>query len=1185
MRIVRVFLLAGTAGFWSSAALAADTLKQGPAPAWVVHHDIPTLKATDAPVQLLLEDEQVAFEHGKITTYSEGALKIQNSQGLAAGNLAVVWQPATDTVTVNKLQIIRGGKVIDVLAGGQTFTILRRETNLDAATLDGTLTGTLQPEGLQEGDTLVLATTTEHSDPVLKGHVEAMFGMWGGVPIGVANAALQWPSDLHVNVRQTANLPVAKRSSAKGLNVLDLTGQDIQPLVPPKGAPDRFTIGRLAEASDFNSWSDLSDLMSPLYHAAAVIPASGPLHDEVETIRAASPDPKVRATQALALVQDRVRYVALLMGQGGYVPASAEQTWSRRFGDCKAKTALLLAILQSVGIQAEPVLVQTKLGDMVADRLPMVALFNHVLVRAHIAGKDYWLDGTRSGDTDLDAIQIPDFGWGLPLVQHAQLVHMVPRPLDLPSLERHVTIDASAGVYSPAPITIVESYRGDVGIALNTVYSAATAAQRDEALRDKAVGYFDGFNMDSSSTQFDKSTRVFTVTIKGSAKLNWKDRWFDIPTSSIAYDPDFSRTAGPLHDVPVAVSYPTFQKDEATLRLPHGFAAGQKLSPPVHETLAGVEYARSETVTGDVLTVDSSERSIVPEIAYKDAVAAATTLRALNNDDVYLNSGVSYALTKTDVSALADQAPTSADEYVNRGNLYLDARKDDLAIADFSAALKLDPSNEWALADRAIAYVWKHENEAAQKDIDEVARQHPGNSVALRAQGLMAEFHGDCAKAVDYFSQSLAKEPDSNFTVGHRAICEADLLHDADALSDSAQALKADPSWLDLRMVRGAIFVRQGKHAEAVAEADATANAAPTQGGALLGAANLYFRAGAKDKALATLRRAAALPGQDEHLMIARAQLLHDFGKDDEAIRVTDEAIKAHDTSPDLRLLRANIFMSGKRELVPAEADALVRDNPKSTMALVTAAKMLAAVGQTDRALKMFDAALAIKPDAIIYINRAQVRPKTDIKDRLADLDAGLKLDPGNPDALTEKARVLEDAGDYANALAALDAIKQDDMHDYVQTQRAIVLFKTGRTAEAQKLFATLRANANTPNELNSLCWAKGIEGILLDSALDDCTAALKLTPGAGNLEDSLGMVLLKMGKLDDALKAYDEAIAKKEGASSLMGRAFVYLRKGDRAHAEADAVSARKLSPKIDEEFADYGLTFDQPTAGKAAK
>jgi hypothetical protein len=177
VRQVRILLFAGAA-LCARPAMAADALKFGAAPAWVHPQAIPTAKPTEAPVSLLLNDQQVALEKGKITSYAESTYKIQNAQGLAVGAPVVVWQPATDTVTINKLHIIRDGKVIDVLAGGQTFTVLRRETNLDAATLDGTLTGTIQAEGLQVGDIVDFAMTTEHSDAVLKGHVEAMFGAW-----------------------------------------------------------------------------------------------------------------------------------------------------------------------------------------------------------------------------------------------------------------------------------------------------------------------------------------------------------------------------------------------------------------------------------------------------------------------------------------------------------------------------------------------------------------------------------------------------------------------------------------------------------------------------------------------------------------------------------------------------------------------------------------------------------------------------------------------------------------------------------------------------------------------------------------------------------------------------------------------------------------------------------------------
>ena len=1077
MRILRVLLLAGTAGLSSSPVIAADALKMAPPPSWVHCHDLPPAKASDAPVQLLLEDAQIALAAGKVTTYSEGAVKIQNAQGLAAGNLSIVWQPETETVTVNKLQIIRGGKVIDVLASGQTFTILRRETNLDAATLDGTLTATIQPEGLQEGDILDLATTTERSDPIMKGHVEAIFAAWGGLPIAVAHASVQWPTSLHLDIRQTPNLPNARRSTANGMNLLELSAENVQPLVAPKGAPERFTVGRLAEVTDYSSWSDLADLMTPLFRTASAIPASGPLHEEVEKIRTSTQDPLARATQALALVQDRVRYVALLMGQGGYVPASAEQTWAHRFGDCKAKTALLMGILRSLGIEAEPVLAQVGAGDMVADRLPMIHLFNHVLVRAHIGGKDYWLDGTRTGDTDLNAIEIPDFGWALPLVQHAQLVHMIPRPLDRPSVERHLTIDASAGVYAEAPITIEEIYRGDTAVELNTLFSSATAEQRDEAMHDKAKGYFDGFTVSSSNHQFDKAKREFDLTIKGSSKLSWKDGWFSVPTSSIGFDPDFDRPAGPLHDVPVTVRYPRFVKDEAVFRLPPGFAAAQRLSVPVHETLAGVEFARSEVVTNTGLTVISSERSVVPEVPYKDALAAEPRLRTLSKDDIYIRSSVAYQPTTKDLSAAAAGEPTSADEYVSRGNLYLNGRKYDQAVADFTAALKLDPSNEWALADRAITYVWKHDMDRAKSDLAAAAAKNPDNSVVLRARGLMAELKGDYAEAITLYTQSLAQEPGNIFTLGHRAVCEFATSKNDEGLADSAEAVKQDPSLMDLRLMRANALLRQGK-----------------------------------------------------------------------------------------------------RDLVAGEADALVRDNPNADFAFVAAAKIYAKLGQTPKAMRALDRALAIKPAAYIYMNRADVRPKSDVAARMADLDLALKLEPNNVEALVAKADLLQDKGDNSGALALLQNVTTKTPDDRVEIERFTLLHKLGRTEDERKYLAALRSSATTDIQLNNICWAKATHGIMLESALQDCRDAIKLNPENGAVYDSLGMVLLKLGKLDEALEAYNQAIAKRTGADSLMGRAFVYLHKGDTAHALLDAAAARTAFPKIDETFAGYDLKFTPP-------
>ncbi|HEY7889041.1 MAG TPA: DUF3857 domain-containing protein [Steroidobacteraceae bacterium] len=134
---------------WAAAAWAGSSnLQFGPPQQWVKPTLLPaTGAATQAAVKILLLDYQVELTPQTIRYYFESATHIQTPEGLtAAGNIAIVWDPDTDVVTVHKVHILRGDKLIDVLGAGQTFTIARRETNLDYETLDDALTAILQPE-------------------------------------------------------------------------------------------------------------------------------------------------------------------------------------------------------------------------------------------------------------------------------------------------------------------------------------------------------------------------------------------------------------------------------------------------------------------------------------------------------------------------------------------------------------------------------------------------------------------------------------------------------------------------------------------------------------------------------------------------------------------------------------------------------------------------------------------------------------------------------------------------------------------------------------------------------------------------------------------------------------------------------------------------------------------------------
>ena len=169
-------------------------------------------------------------------------------------------------------------------------------------------------------------------------------------------------------------------------------------------------------------------------------------------------------------------------------------------------------------------------------------------------------------------------------------------------------------------------------------------------------------------------------------------------------------------------------------------------------------------------------------------------------------------------------------------------------------------------------------------------------------------------------------------------------------------------------------------------------------------------------------------------------------------------------------------------------------------------------------------------------------------------------IEPNQEDALAEKARLLSKAGKHAEAIDLYDrAIKSALDGTYLELGRAIALQRAGRTAEAKAAFDSMRAKAKSAGDLNRMCWAKAVNDVLLQSALEDCRQGQRMNPDYPGLNASLGMVLLKLGKLAEARAAFDKAVAAKSDEDAYKGRAIVRSRMGDAAGARADAAEARR--------------------------
>jgi hypothetical protein len=183
---------------WAGTVEAADRPVYGPPPAWVKPVAIPDIPApTDgSAIQTLLADHQARLGPDGDDLYNEMATRILTPDGLPlASKIALSWDPQTEFLTVHKLDIVRGGRRISILAGGKTLTVLRRETNLELAMLDGDLTGTIQPEGVRVGDVIDIAITDHGRDPVLKGHSQDVIAVAGLGVLGRVHFSAQLAGD------------------------------------------------------------------------------------------------------------------------------------------------------------------------------------------------------------------------------------------------------------------------------------------------------------------------------------------------------------------------------------------------------------------------------------------------------------------------------------------------------------------------------------------------------------------------------------------------------------------------------------------------------------------------------------------------------------------------------------------------------------------------------------------------------------------------------------------------------------------------------------------------------------------------------------------------------------------------------------------------------------------------------
>lgn len=140
-------------------------------------------------------------------------------------------------------------------------------------------------------------------------------------------------------------------------------------------------------------WQSFGERMLQLHDGIRSLPPA--LAQEVELAVAGKTTDREKIAALYRLLQGRTRYVGVQLGIGGWQPFSAEYVEVNRFGDCKALSNYMGAMLDAVGVENYPVLINwSDLPSIAVESDFTATAFNHMIL--YVPSEDMYLECTSS---------------------------------------------------------------------------------------------------------------------------------------------------------------------------------------------------------------------------------------------------------------------------------------------------------------------------------------------------------------------------------------------------------------------------------------------------------------------------------------------------------------------------------------------------------------------------------------------------------------------------------------------------------------------------------------------------------------------------------------------------------------------------------------------------------------------
>ncbi|MBX3198460.1 MAG: DUF3857 domain-containing protein [Labilithrix sp.] len=473
-----------------SLAVAAPAWTIETAPAWVVAVELAAPGAAPGSSEAangtrhLLYDHQVRVRGPLVEAYSRISRQITNEAGLTAtSQVSIEFDPTFETLAIHSIVVRRGPEKWDRLTP-DSIKIVQRERNLEAQVFDGRQSAVSFVSDLRVGDVVEYSFTLRSSDPTAQDH----FGT--ALPMGATEPIARLHTRVLVQDRRKLRLRVHAPDgdrSPYGVEPVETPDgvsyewdfRDVRAYVADPFVPTWYSSIPWVQASDFDSWEEVAAWGANLFDVQSR--ADERLRAWVEDARHEATSDDAFLLRAIRFVQDEVRYLGIEVGVSRRHPTAPSTVFDRRYGDCKDKAMLLVAILRLGGIEAAPALVSTVLRETLDEWTPTDLAFNHAIVRiAPRGGGVLWVDATMAlQGGGLDRFQHSQYERALTLAKRGGRLEALPRPpADRPSPSVHDHYDVPLpGSATEARLDSERTYEGDVADSMRNQLRGKTSEE------------------------------------------------------------------------------------------------------------------------------------------------------------------------------------------------------------------------------------------------------------------------------------------------------------------------------------------------------------------------------------------------------------------------------------------------------------------------------------------------------------------------------------------------------------------------------------------------------------------------------------------------------------------------------------------------------------------------------------